>query len=258
MLGIAKAGRGSIVAFGDSDCLDTAYKGGDCIGLFSRIIDHAIDVTTKPDFSKLFRNSHVLKIAIESSASHFGKPASQTPLSFRKLFVSHSRTLARTESDPATSRTDLSFRHLEDVCRSRAQRTVSVRRGHSLDRSNSVKMDSRHRAEPVGSEYRYYDSIPFSKESEMYYRYPHTKGVRISTGAVKALTNRMARERANLFRASAMLVGGMCLMIASIFFRLNVCKKVSNRLWRFKKSSRSPHRGLAAYIGSRSHSTHCS
>ena len=97
VLGISKAGRGSVVAYGDTHCIDTVYKGARCYGFFTDVIRHAIMKCTREKVCEMMHpDFRVLPNGLTPSSDVLGRPAKPLPRDLFYVFRPHSRVLNKT------------------------------------------------------------------------------------------------------------------------------------------------------------------
>lgn len=148
MLGIAFFGRGAVVALGDTNCLDGAYKGGaDGMALFLAVLKHAMQppVPRRP----LFRSSRVLQAPLVAPEDTFDARAANA----FALFLPHSRVLSRVSTlHRFVSFNEVSLCDAFDSMRSMVRSELS-------GSNSSLSLPERAHARLVGSENRYYSTL---------------------------------------------------------------------------------------------------
>lgn len=159
VLGVALSGAGAVAVYGDTNCIDTAYKGDMCHQVFIDMIRH---VCRRPHFQgsvpPLFKESVVLSQGLNPDGTAAGRIADSVDPYFVDLMHSHSRTLKlRVREGQASGDDALEFRDMSSVCAARVARLVDAplalnkRRG-----ATSVAFPPVRYAEPVQTSSAYY------------------------------------------------------------------------------------------------------
>lgn len=96
VLAISRAVRGAVAVFGDSNCVDTAYAGGNCHALFTAVVGHAVAAagSRAAAYVPLLSGPDVLTGAAPLLGVAAGDVASPPPPSGVALLRPHSRVLA--------------------------------------------------------------------------------------------------------------------------------------------------------------------
>lgn len=158
VLGLTKAGKGAVLVYGDTNCVDTAYSGERCFKFFARMIKHTM---TKCAGVKLCERMLSESVIIEDrllpdtvGLRRLARPPSRSDL---ELFRPHSKVLMT--QGGVVSNWD-SFVHQVGGDRPFCTLQTHYREAPSVVFSLDVITLPKHRiAEPVGSEGRYFQSF---------------------------------------------------------------------------------------------------
>lgn len=153
VLGVTLSGAGAVAVYGDTNCIDTAYRGDSCHQIFVDIIKHVCErshfVGTAP---KIFSESVLLPQGLSPDASVAGRIASPLQSYFIELLRSHSRTLS--SKAVAGQEGGLEFRDMSTVCAARFARMLPAI--NEKRKEASVVFPSLRYADPVQTRSAYY------------------------------------------------------------------------------------------------------
>lgn len=213
LFGITKAGVGAVLAYGDTNCLDTAYKGGDCNEFFVDAVRHTIKscTTLSIPYKRLLHASQIRTFGLSPTASRPFSVARLQSRALRKLFRPHSRTLELGSSPDDSNDTmdvDLQFRDLSETCMSRRRLESAPAIGHDLDSGRRhFELPSQRRAEPVGSHNNYYTST----------RYPWSAGHASGPYSSKFSTETFHTVLGDFSKFETKFLSGLHSMVCGIF-----------------------------------------
>jgi membrane-bound transcription factor site-1 protease len=157
VLGMTRSGAGAVAVYGDTNCIDTAYKGDVCYNMFVSIIEHiAKQRPLSQDLRLLFPESSILPQGLRPRNTEAGRIASTPQSRFVELLRPHSRTLSRAKQGGGT----LQFKDTVPICASRFSRLI---------RAPLLLNDSRLNAAVVFPEIRYAEPL---RSTSNYYS-PH-------------------------------------------------------------------------------------
>lgn len=173
VLGVTRAGLGAVAAYGDSNCIDTAYKGDVCHELFVDLIKQVTKrVPAGGNIGKLLPESVVLTTDLAD-----GELAATPDAKFVELLRPHSRTLGRT---PQVAGGTLEFRRTGPICHERNLFMEYPNKLSSQGLENmSIVLPAVQYAEPIGSSRNYYSR--FTGQFGWWRRLP---GVKESNGGI--------------------------------------------------------------------------
>lgn len=215
VLGIAKVGAGAILAYGDTNCLDTAYSGSKCYSLFVEAIHHTINRcartgTCNQMFQQSVVSEHGLQPSTTSDSSN--REAKTLPESILNVFKPHSKYELQwvcSASRRCAMRTVLDE---TNVClvRTAFQVAPTVDTSRELD---AVSLPLQRQATPVGSENNYYIDSGGSWWPERF----NAEG---NFSEIKNVSDLIGSNLSGLrLRSLSLILLGICLMFASISLR---------------------------------------
>lgn len=159
LLGLAKSGRGAVLVYGDTNCIDTAYNGDKCYGFFAKAVHHATTKCASAEVcGKFLRESKILETRLTPDMTESGRLAKPFSRSDIELFKPHSNVLTWSAITGQQSNSSTARKHHDElVCK---MRTGGRRKPLVAPESRgTIALPQRRRAEPVGSEGRYFQSL---------------------------------------------------------------------------------------------------
>lgn len=218
VLGLTKAGKGAVMVYGDTNCIDTAYPGAKCYEFFVEAVKQTITNCAGPRACrKMLRQSMVLHEDLVPSLSPLRRIAAPIPEQTAELFAPHSRVTQ--EWGNVTFQDFMNLKHLHPICTAREMQRVRARVRYASDTSITLPMQKQ--VEPVGSENNYYKEMghvwSFASKASQSNGFENTIGYFLHSKLGSPLR----------FRSVAAICLGLCLLFASFSIR-----RKRNKLWR--------------------------
>lgn len=243
VFGLTKSGRGAVLAYGDTNCLDTAYAGAKCHAFFTEAVRHVISNCASTALCRrMLQRSVMVKDGIwpVSSDRAINRPARPLPQAMVDVFRPHSKYPLRCVNSDSDSLCDVDVVWDDSAtCAKRLslqrQPLVNSMAGEDME----VDLPHLRRAEPAGSENAYFEEyVPAWR--------PNWRG-RIAVNTPRQV------EMSQLFRSHlsgvhlrslSLIVVGFCLMVASISLR----RLGGSRRETLSRKLQKPHASEAARI----------
>ncbi|CDF35782.1 unnamed protein product [Chondrus crispus] len=151
MLGLVKCEAGAVLSFGDTNCIDTAYRGAKCYRFFVEAVRHTIsNCAGVANCEKMLHESRILSQALVPNSNFLRQKAAPLAIGSYALLQPH-RWFGRhglTETEPNGE---------QRLCNMRDElKTWAVLSSGSLSR---VKFPQQKKAEPLGSDLNYFRSF---------------------------------------------------------------------------------------------------
>lgn len=159
LLGLAKAGRGAVLVYGDTNCIDTAYSGERCYDFFTGAVEHAVTkCAAVKSCEKMLTESIVLKEYLIPDLEGLRRLARRPSQNDLELLTPHSKTLMTREG---VVRNWDSFIH--QMGGERPSCALEIEQGETPSiasfRDSEFIIPHHRIAEPVGAESRYFQSL---------------------------------------------------------------------------------------------------
>lgn len=168
VLGLTKSGKGAILVYGDTNCLDTAYAGGKCYSFFVQSVMHAIqECAGQRTCKRMLRQSQITTYGlnpqngVRSGSQSLTKEAKGLPDHLLKMFKPHSKYNLKWNclSDMRTCQLKPVLEKVS-TCKMRELLLTPVETVKAdLGRPATVTFPTYRRATPVGSESKYYGEM---------------------------------------------------------------------------------------------------
>lgn len=245
ILGLVKSGGGAVLAYGDTNCLDTAYSGEKCFSFFAEAVRHTInDCAGLGTCKKLLRGSVISAggLTPSESASSTRRIARQFPAEVLGVFKPHSKYPLQWTCDIDGSCEIQTIVEGVSTCRVRSAFQTEPAVDAVSGQYSEVVLPQVRDAVPVGSESKYYSEL-----SRVWRR-----DLRDANGSVIREV-----EGARLFgpmllglrmRSFWLILVGLCMMFASISLRrmgqrVSYGRRVKARGWKNSRGSVSSSLG---------------
>lgn len=218
LFGLTKSGRGAVLAYGDTNCLDTAYTGSKCYKFFVEAVRHVISKCAVSNLCGRMLERSVIAVeglwpsALETSVMRMAKPLSHSVLN---VFRPHSKYTLRCADNSADDTCDVDI--VIDVAETCSNR-LSLQKEPFVDTFAGMYMEvvlpTYHKAEPVGSVTGYFSEDVLTWRPEWRSRVAMNLSNHDEVAHLFKLSFRGAR-----CRSISLIAVGLCLMLASLSLR---------------------------------------
>lgn len=218
VFGLTKSGRGAVLAYGDTNCLDTAYPGSKCHAFFVEAVRHLIfKCAATTACHRMLQRSVIADDGVWPATSDHAIDRSARPLpqDLLNVFRPHSKYPVRCTPNDSDDLCDVDAVWDDS---SACEKRFSLQKEPLVDalsgKDMEVDLPPLRRAEPAGSESFYFEEYVSTWHANWHNR------VALNTaghGEVSQLF-RLYLRGAHL-RSLVLIIVGFCLMVASISLR---------------------------------------
>lgn len=218
VFGLVKSGRGAVLAYGDTNCLDTAYPGSKCHAFFAEAIRHLIsNCAATTACHRMLQRSVIADDGVWPATSGLAieRLARPLPRDLLNVFRPHSKYPVQCTDDETDDQCDVEVVWDDSsVCEKRLslqkEPLVDVLTGKDME----VDFPSLRKAEPVGSENSYFEEYIPTWRSNWH---NHASLNASQHGEISELFRHYLKSAH--FRSLSLVIIGFCLMVASISLR---------------------------------------